>query len=243
MKNHYDILGINRNATPDEIKTAYRKLSVKFHPDKNDGEAFFADMFRQINEAYTTLYDVKSRKAYDSELYKFENPAPTIKKVYQQPQQPASKPTYNSTYNYQAVDKWEPVKKWRQRRNFMLLIVGILVLIVFIAPKNGQSQSDSSHITDSTSNTTTQIPKHHKHRHKVPVQENAVGNDVTQSSQSNYAPPVQEQTNSKATDTVTQTATYSNASADSIHHPPKKRRGFFGRLFGKKVRDTIQVRN
>ena len=44
MKDHYDTLGIRSDATQEEIKKAYRKLSHKFHPDKNDGDEFFADL-------------------------------------------------------------------------------------------------------------------------------------------------------------------------------------------------------
>lgn len=65
MKNHYEILGIEPNAGLDDIKKAYRKLSVKFHPDKNEGDQYFAGMFRQINEAYQTLSDSNLRQAYD----------------------------------------------------------------------------------------------------------------------------------------------------------------------------------
>jgi curved DNA-binding protein CbpA len=67
MKNHYEILGLNPGATDDEIKKAYRKLSVKFHPDKNDGDAYFSAMFRQVNEAYAILSDRTKRIAYDKQ--------------------------------------------------------------------------------------------------------------------------------------------------------------------------------
>jgi curved DNA-binding protein CbpA len=68
MKNHYDILGLDSNASFEDIKKAYRKLSVKFHPDKNNGEDYFAAMFRQINEAYSVLSDVDKRRSYDNVL-------------------------------------------------------------------------------------------------------------------------------------------------------------------------------
>ena len=54
-KSLYETLEINENAAADEIKKAYRKLSLKFHPDKNDGDEFFTDRFKEIQEAYEAL--------------------------------------------------------------------------------------------------------------------------------------------------------------------------------------------
>lgn len=65
MKDYYYILGVNREASQDEIKRAYRKLSHKFHPDKNNGDDFFADRFKEVKEAYDLLYSVEKRRAYD----------------------------------------------------------------------------------------------------------------------------------------------------------------------------------
>ncbi|MBS1650707.1 MAG: WG repeat-containing protein [Bacteroidetes bacterium] len=65
MKDYYYILGVDKNCSVEEIKKAYRKLSHKFHPDKNDGDTFFADRFKEINEAYETLCDSQKRAAYD----------------------------------------------------------------------------------------------------------------------------------------------------------------------------------
>src|SRR5882724_3894060 len=68
IKDYYYILGLNRNASKDAIKMAYRKLSVKFHPDKNNGDKFFEERFKDIQEAYETLEDDVKRKIYDEEL-------------------------------------------------------------------------------------------------------------------------------------------------------------------------------
>jgi curved DNA-binding protein len=59
---HYDTLGVDKTATQDQIKKAYRKLSMKHHPDKNGGDD---TKFKEINEAYETLSDANKRKAYD----------------------------------------------------------------------------------------------------------------------------------------------------------------------------------
>lgn len=65
MKDYYYIIGVKENASIDEIKKAYRKLSIKFHPDKNDGDPFFTDRFKEILEAYEVLSDLKRREKYD----------------------------------------------------------------------------------------------------------------------------------------------------------------------------------
>lgn len=65
-KNYYDILGVNKSATADEIKSAYRKLALKYHPDRNPGNKAAEDKFKEIAEAYSVLGDEKKRKEYDN---------------------------------------------------------------------------------------------------------------------------------------------------------------------------------
>ncbi|WP_209391329.1 DnaJ domain-containing protein [Chryseobacterium sp. RR2-3-20] len=68
MKDYYYFLGISRDASEEDIKKSYRKLSLKYHPDKNDNDDFFANRFREIQEAYEMLSDKSKRKAYDENL-------------------------------------------------------------------------------------------------------------------------------------------------------------------------------
>ncbi len=70
MKDYYYILGIEKNASADQIKSAYRKLCLKFHPDKNNGDKFFEERFKEIQEAYDTLSDHNKKGNYDYNLYK-----------------------------------------------------------------------------------------------------------------------------------------------------------------------------
>ncbi|MDR2238306.1 MAG: DnaJ domain-containing protein [Chryseobacterium sp.] len=68
MKDYYYFLGISQDASEEDIKKVYRKLSLKYHPDKNENDDFFADRFREIQEAYETLSDPARRRAYDQNL-------------------------------------------------------------------------------------------------------------------------------------------------------------------------------
>jgi curved DNA-binding protein len=63
---YYKILGVSKTATADEIKKAYRKLALKFHPDKNPDNKEAEDKFKKISEAYAVLSDTKKRQEYDT---------------------------------------------------------------------------------------------------------------------------------------------------------------------------------
>ena len=65
-QDYYDVLGINKNASSEEIKSAYRKLAVKYHPDKNPGDKSAEDKFKQASEAYGILSDKSKRENYDN---------------------------------------------------------------------------------------------------------------------------------------------------------------------------------
>ena len=67
-KNYYEILGVSKTASADEIKSAYRKLAKQYHPDLHPGDAAAAEKFKEINEANETLSDAQKRKQYDFEL-------------------------------------------------------------------------------------------------------------------------------------------------------------------------------
>src|SRR5919112_1461213 len=64
-RDYYEVLGVSRGATEAEIKTAYRKLAVRYHPDKNPGDAEAEDKFKEAAEAYSVLSDADARSRYD----------------------------------------------------------------------------------------------------------------------------------------------------------------------------------
>jgi len=64
-RDYYDILGVSKNATADELKKAYRKLAIKFHPDKNPGDKEAEENFKEAAEAYDVLSNEEKRRKYD----------------------------------------------------------------------------------------------------------------------------------------------------------------------------------
>ena len=64
-KDYYKILGVDKNATQDDIKKAYRKAAIKFHPDKNPGDKEAEEKFKEAAEAYSVLSDPDKKARYD----------------------------------------------------------------------------------------------------------------------------------------------------------------------------------
>ena len=65
MKEYYEILGIAKDASLDDIKSTYRRLALKYHPDKNPGDQEAEEQFKLISEAYQVLSDSEKRQLYD----------------------------------------------------------------------------------------------------------------------------------------------------------------------------------
>jgi molecular chaperone DnaJ len=65
-KDYYEALGVDKSATPEQIKSAYRKLAKQYHPDLNEGNEEAAQKFKEVNEAYQVLSDEKKRQQYDT---------------------------------------------------------------------------------------------------------------------------------------------------------------------------------
>jgi DnaJ-class molecular chaperone len=68
MDDYYEVLELGRSASAEEIKTAYRRLAMAWHPDRNGGSAEAEEKFKAISQAYSVLSDESSRRAYDERL-------------------------------------------------------------------------------------------------------------------------------------------------------------------------------
>ncbi len=64
-ENYYDLLGVKKDATPEQIRSQYKKLAMKYHPDRNPGNASAEETFKKISHAYEVLSDEKQRRIYD----------------------------------------------------------------------------------------------------------------------------------------------------------------------------------
>lgn len=106
MEDLYKILGVEKDATDDQLKKAYRSLAMKYHPDRTPGDKEAEEIFKKVNEAYSVLSDEKKRKEYD--LYGSQaqqNPFNQAHNQYQQGQY---------TYYYQE----NPFEQWfRENQN------------------------------------------------------------------------------------------------------------------------------
>ena len=73
-RDYYEVLGVSKNASADEVKKAYRKLAIQYHPDKNPGDASAEEKFKEAAEAYEILSDADKKAKYDRFGHQAFNP-------------------------------------------------------------------------------------------------------------------------------------------------------------------------
>ncbi len=132
MSNFYDILKIKPNASPSEIKSAYKRLAFIHHPDRNQGKKESEESFKIVHEAYKTLSNTTKRRLYDSKLNIYR---PTeIKYKYHQGG------FYSSIKNNQTFTTFDKSKGFESKKRdldyylfwmtagFILLLIGLLAV-------------------------------------------------------------------------------------------------------------------
>jgi molecular chaperone DnaJ len=72
-RDYYDVLGVHKNASEAEIKKAFRKVAIQYHPDKNPGDTVAEEKFKEASEAYEVLSDAQKRAQYCSQREQKEN--------------------------------------------------------------------------------------------------------------------------------------------------------------------------
>ena len=65
-RDYYEVLGVPRDCTPEQLKVAYRKLAMQYHPDRNNGDKAAEEQFKEVGEAYSVLSDPQKRQRYDA---------------------------------------------------------------------------------------------------------------------------------------------------------------------------------
>ncbi|HEX8549621.1 MAG TPA: DnaJ domain-containing protein [Cytophagaceae bacterium] len=123
---HYQVLGVARTASENDIRAAFKSLAKKYHPDKHQGQAFYEEHFKKINLAYQVLSDKNKKSIYDRRYYS------------QSTNIPKSSPEAKRTYTYSA--KKSPPKnkstqrkaqsKGAERKAWIVAAIGILTVIV-----------------------------------------------------------------------------------------------------------------
>lgn len=139
FKDYYLILGIKETSTSAEIKSAYKKMSLKYHPDKNGGDKYFEERFKDINEAYQVLIDVEKRIKYD----------------YERLEALRNSEVFLSVKKSQREKSKKVVRKKKQKYYiYFLIIIFALVIISILLPR----KENTVHFTPPKALTTNQNP-------------------------------------------------------------------------------------
>jgi curved DNA-binding protein CbpA len=154
MKDYYYVLGIEKTASIEEIKTAYRKLSIKFHPDHNSNDKFFEKKFLEIKDAYDILSDKEKRKEYDNKYFKENNPN-EFANINENSDRRTTSNNNNSPMN-------SPIKSqpnYLSRKVIGFIIICLIVLVLSIIRKKASQSINQEAIQDYSASVKSQSNK------------------------------------------------------------------------------------
>jgi DnaJ domain len=159
MKDFYYILGVEADCSLSDIKEAYRKLSKKFHPDLNQGDAYFENRFKEIQEAYDTLSNADKRALYNVKLK--QNASGFAQESF-------SESTYHAPYSH-----FRSYKQKRRGISYGMLITLVSIAVVFgVYLIKWLGSSKASGITRIAVVRSATHLHHKKHKKKSPVKIN-----------------------------------------------------------------------
>ncbi len=146
LKNYYRILGVSKAASSEEIKSSFRELAKKYHPDKNPGSKAAEDFFKEIQEAYMTLSNPEKRKSYDLKMMYGSSAAAGGAKTtphgkyagnaYQYAQQQHQTKNHFQFNNLKTKTKHKPEERYQ-----VLVSVGIALLLLYFVISYNASKS------------------------------------------------------------------------------------------------------
>eukprot|EP00929_Paragymnodinium_shiwhaense_P078311 TRINITY_DN40578_c0_g1_i1.p1 TRINITY_DN40578_c0_g1~~TRINITY_DN40578_c0_g1_i1.p1 ORF type:complete len:365 (-),score=47.52 TRINITY_DN40578_c0_g1_i1:154-1248(-) len=155
-KTYYDVLGVTRKATPEEVKEAYRRLAKKYHPDRNVDDPDAENRFKEVQEAHATLSDKWKRAIYDQDCQFGQYGTASTQSVDKEKwtehwdrETPDERDARRERYRRYARGERNdlPPEPWVLRRAplYALMIVGTVFYVCIKAPDWFDGQSDASH--------------------------------------------------------------------------------------------------
>jgi hypothetical protein len=170
MKDFYYILGTDANCTLDEIKEAYRKLSKKFHPDLNQGDAYFENRFKEIQEAYETLSNPVKRLQYNQALKNFR----ALLHNEEEPPRPSySEQTANQQYRSQTYKRKYTRRGPGVGATIALILLCFIVSVYAFQYFGDKKKTKVKQVAD-VIDAPVVIHKHHKKKHTIKVSVDSV---------------------------------------------------------------------
>lgn len=131
MSDFYEVLGLPPTATAADIRTAYRRLALRWHPDRNPGDTAAEEQFKRLNDAYQTLGDVERRRQYDTlRWYAALGQAPPVVR----PRDPAYRPRPQTSYRPPQPAEPTPPESRLWVRWALVFIIGIGLAMLAKAP-------------------------------------------------------------------------------------------------------------
>lgn len=157
MTNYYYVLGLSENATADEIKVAFKKLAIKYHPDKHAGDSAMEEKFKEINEAYQVLSDPYEKTRFDLKL-KYQQFSSSQETSYASTSRPPH--TYRQTRTNQRPPYRRSHSKEDYRKNAIAtayafgiaFAIGLLVMMVVWAKQSYDTQKREKLLAERRSN-------------------------------------------------------------------------------------------